>query len=184
MDVFEKNLGAIENIAKNLVYYHKGRFEVDELVNAAYLNFNTAITNNPRIIIKYEEDTRYFCIRVQLDMRNYIRKELGLRNKHQIEVVSMTYQDSPKDMLNGEISGSFETLIDEPGYKRIDNIDFIEHIIHNFNFTDTEIKILRGYYIDKKKAKDIARDCGLETSYISTKKKALLKKLRDSFPAS
>lgn len=161
-DIFVKNMETIKKIARNFSYRYDNKFEVDELINAAYIGFNRAITNNPALIEKQFSKLNILLFRVKCDMIDYINKELGLRRENPILFIQLPVIHVP---------------VTEWGYKSIDTRDHVEHLISTLS--DEDWIIIQGYFYDEKPLKQIGEDLGINESSIWQKREKAYAHMRN-----
>lgn len=161
-DLFVKNMETIKKIARNFSYRYNNKFEVDELINAAYIGFDRAVTNNPALIEKQFSKLSTLFFRVKCDILDYINKELGLRR-----------EQIPDIKLFSEL---YFPLI-EPGYKAIDTRDHVEQLTSTLS--DEDWIIIQGYFYDDKTLKEIGEDLGINESSIWQRRKKAYTHMRN-----
>jgi len=167
MDLFVQHLGKIKAVALKVSLKFNKRFDVDELINASYILYQRAITNNPSLVDGQFSKLSTFLFRVKSDMLDYARAELGLRKKHLPVFVQMPMQ-------TGDF---FEPDNTEYGYEEIDNKDYLETLCTSATLTDDEWSIIQGYFYEDRYFKDIGDSIGLSESRVSVKEKEICKKL-------
>ena len=181
MDLFVKNLETIKSIALELHFLHGKRYEVNELVNAAYLGYKRAITNNPSLIEgKFSRITTFF-FRVKSDMKDYIRDETKKRIKDRMEnkgvpvpnFLTNSFQ-APKE----EDQDFFEPSNTEYGYEEYEISDFLDRVFMEVHLDNDEWDIIQGYFYDEKTLKEVGKDIGLSEGRVCKIKKDMLNKIQ------
>ena len=181
-DIFIENFEAIRRIAQRILRNHKNFYEVDELINAAYIAYDKAITKRPLLINEQYDRLSTFLFRVKMDMKDYIRDKSKFQIKQRmkdkrIKVPSFynSFYDNSEDGYKRFIS--FNT---EQGYENIDNIDYLDKILKISNLSDFEWKIIQGYFYDERTIKDVGKNIGFSESRICEKIKEILKRIEIS----
>jgi len=181
MDSFVENLSQIKNIARRIIAQHCGIYEVDELVNAAYVKFDRAITNNPALIEEKFSKLSTFFYRIKMDMKDYIRDESKFRIKQRLEKKGLDVPDFatasfqvPEDE---NIHDFFEPFNTEYGYAQVEIKDYIHELCSFTPLSDDEWAIIQGYFYDERPLKEVSEEIGVKQCTGSLKKKKMLKKL-------
>jgi RNA polymerase sigma factor (sigma-70 family) len=183
MDLFVKHLVKIKKIAQNIAARHGFYYEVDELINAAYLKYDRAITNNPALIEEQFSKVTTFCYRVQMDMKDYIIDESKYRTKKRLadkdlpvpSFQSMSVTNSEGDAF--DVDYYVQCHSHEEGYIQFENKDYLDELCKSAPLSDDEWAIIQGYFYDEKSLKEIGQEIGYAEGTICTKKQKLLKKL-------
>jgi len=152
--IFEKNIEEIKMIARKISKQFYNRFEVDELVNAAWVGFDRSISNNPALIKDKFSKLSTLLFRVRCDILDYVKKELDLRKVH-----------VPNFMSSSEL----HVPITDLGYNEVDNRDHVEQLTSTLS--DEDWSIIQGYFYDEKPLKDIGKDLGISESAIWQRRK-------------
>jgi RNA polymerase sigma factor (sigma-70 family) len=183
MDLFVKNLTKIKGIARNVSARHCDMYEVDELVNAAYISYDRAITNNPALIEEKFSIPKILFYRVSRDMLSYIRDESKLRIKQRMEDKKI---DIPKFKTTSfqavKEDDNFKESIFEPyevdkGFAQVEIRDYVYDLCSFAPLSDEEWRIIQGYFYEEKPLLQIGKEMGYAEGTICNKKKKMLKKL-------
>jgi RNA polymerase sigma factor (sigma-70 family) len=183
MDLFEKNLSKIKSIAYQINMRHNQMYEIDELVNAAYVMFDRAITNNPALIEEQFSTPKILFYRVSRDMVDYIRNESKFRIKQRMEAKDLdiptfkttSFQKAERDSEQRDCP--FEPYSIDAGYAQVEIKDYVGELCELTPLSDDEWAIIQGYFYDDKSLKQIGQEIGYAEGTICTKKKKMLKKL-------
>jgi len=154
MDLFVKHMDDIRGIARKLRAKFNFRFEEDELINAAYLAYDVAITNNPDYVeTKFSKPSTFF-FRVKNDMKDYIREETKQRLIKRMEDKNVTVPTftnvsycPTEDKCDGRPSTFFEPASDY-NHMSLDDYELLNYMLRNTELSDRDHMILQYYYID------------------------------------
>ena len=179
---FIDNLEDIRIIACSLNRLYGERYEIDELVNASYIGYKRAITNNPSLIEKFKKRSTFF-FRVKNDIKDYVREESHLKIKKRMENKDI---HCPKFLSTSFIKNREDDRIKDytpchtdPGYNEVDDKDFLDDILNKAGLSNTEWAIIQGYFYDEKLLKDIGNEVGIKECTVCNNKKSALKKCRE-----
>ena len=175
MDLFVENLDAIKRVARKIVKTWGNRFDVDELVNAAYIGFDRAVTNNPSLLNTQFNKVNILCSRAKLDMKDYIGVETGVKRKHKITLKYLSTIASD-DWRNADFC-SFDMIDTTCPFDEFENSDLLDALFDRVLLTDSEWSIIQGYFYEERTLKNISIELGLSEARVSNKKREILKKL-------
>lgn len=177
MDIFVKHLDSIKAIAENIASLHGNRFEVDELVDIAYVGYDRAITNNPSLMELFSNKVGSLMFRVKSDMKDYIREQTSFRRKNRVDFISSSFQTRLEDTGDRNTEPFLEPSCTEKTYEEKENIDLLEAIFNKVELTDDEWYIIQSYFYEEKTQKDIAEVLNCSNSNVCLKTKQILNKL-------
>lgn len=166
MDLFLKHLDKIKGIAISISAKFNNRFQVDELVNDSYIKLHRAITNNPALIEGHFSKSSTLLFRIKSDMLDYARTELKLRAKDPPSFIPYLPEE-------GLVACSTESKFEET-----DNKDYVEELLLSCNLTDSEWSVIQGYFYDEISLKEMSKNMGMGETWICTKKKDLLDRIK------
>jgi len=181
MDLFVKNLEEIRQIATKLHFIHGKRYEVNELINASYILFKRAITNNPTLLEKQFSKLTTLLFRVKSDMKCYIRDETNFRIQERLVAKGIEvpmFQNASFQKEYEEDTIPFEPSNTESGFEEFEVSDFLDKLFMEVHLENDEWDIIQGYFYDEKELKQIGQEIGKAECTISTKKKKMLTKMR------
>ena len=170
MNLFTQDLEKIKKIAEKISFQYNNHFEVDELVNAAYIGFRNAISLNPDLLFAERFKMLY---RAKKDILEYIRKELKNRKKYNIKFFNVSSLQSDETILQAE------PLCKENGYSKVEDSDFLNVLFEKSQLSSTDWAIIQGYFYDERMLKTIGEDIGLSESRICNRKKEICNRLKE-----
>ena len=182
MDLFLKHLNQIKQMAVKTKSRHYNLYEVDELINAAYVKYDRAVTNNPSLIEEHFFNIKTFLYRVQMDMRDYIREESKSRINKRLEAKDLPvpkFQSISDYRSDGDFARGYHAYehSTEEGYAQIEAKDYVDELREKSSLSDSEWAVIQGYFYDEKTLKEISTEAGLSEGRICIKKQKVLKKL-------
>ena len=185
MDLFVQNMDAIRRVANKVARKSGYRFEVDELINAAYIAFDVAITNNPALIEKhFSRKLSTFLFRVGSDMKDYVRTQTRLKTRqrreekgtHFPEMITTSFQVKKRDDYSSEQS-IYEPIEADCHITDAARKDYIANLCWNSSLTDEDWKIIQGYFYEEKSLKQVGKEIGKSEAATCKRKQKVLKKL-------
>ena len=182
-DLFVENLDAVKYVAYKLAKESSFIYNVDELVNAAYISYDKAITNNPSLVEGVFSKLGCFFFRVKSDMKDYILKQSNFRMKKYTEEKGKRYKTVPEILPfpvkkdEDGVWGECELSCTEHGYKEVETEDYLDELFMRVELTPDEWHIIQGYFYDEMTMKEIGEEINLTESRISQKKRIIEKKL-------
>jgi RNA polymerase sigma factor (sigma-70 family) len=154
----------IEKIAEKMVNYWHGKFEVEELIDTAYIKYRTAIENNPSLVDSVFSNLTTFLWRVKNDMKDYIKKQTGIRTKEKKKMLANTithsFQRPDDDNGNHGCISFFEPQSIDKGQESVDNCELLNEIFKKVELTDREWKVIQGYFWEGKTTKEVGIELG------------------------
>ena len=175
MDLFVEHIDEIRPIAEKLeVSYHE-RFQSDELINAAYMDFLKAI-ENPEFVAKIKDNQSVLFIRAKMDMMHYVRNELRTRHKNQIKFVSLSMEDKFDEEQHFDI----KKIDFHVGFEEVDNRDFIDAMFDKVTLSEEDWSLIQEYFYDERTLKEIGKDVGKAESTMHKRKANIIDNLRES----
>ena len=172
MDLFVEHINKIRPIAKKIADYNGDRFDVDELVNEAYMGYHRAITNNPEV---FSTGWQRVLSRAKFDMFDYVRKTLGLRHVNHIDFVHMSYQRDDDDERT-----FFEPQCQDSNFEAFEGDDFLDGLLKKVKLTNQEWTIIQSYFYEENTLKKVGTEIGLSEARTSQKKTHMLERLNEA----
>jgi RNA polymerase sigma factor (sigma-70 family) len=184
-DLFMENINKIRPIAEKIVSYNSSKFEVDELVNEAYIGFHRAITNNPEV---FSTGWQRVLSRAKFDMLDYVRKKNGSRRKEVdkrcsvgkrvklASIYSMPFQRND----DKEVNVFFEPVSQEDCFEAFENEDFLDCLLSRVHLTNDEWTIIQSYFYEENYLQDVGKEIGLSEARTSQKKKYMIERLNEA----
>ena len=182
-DLFVENLPAIKYVAYKLAKESYFKYDVDELVNVAYISYDKAITNNPSLVEGVFSKLGCFFFRVKSDMIDYMRNQSRSRMKKYREEKGKKYKTVPKILPfpsrkneDGKII-SYEPSCTEQGYAEVDTEDYLDELFMRVNLTPNEWHLIQGYFYDEMTLKEVGKEINLTESRMVQVKTKIKEKL-------
>ena len=189
MDLFVENLDKIRKVVEFIARDYHGCYEVNELVNAAYISFNTAVKNNPSLVYTKFSNTNILLKRIRYDVRHYIREQRKIRVKQKMERVGMavplfcssSFQPDNEDDKIAYIAPPNDR---EDSYEDVDTKDTLDYIMTNSGLTETERRFIHIRFIQENTMEETANIMGRSVSSMNTYRKEAMEKIQDKIERS
>jgi RNA polymerase sigma factor (sigma-70 family) len=182
MDFFFEHLKGIQQMARKICRSYHGKYEVDELINVAWMDYQVMIEKYPFWTRSYRYPELILYKRVRYDMLNYIRYDLKLKKKKILEKngshvpLFISYNAEDKD---GEKLSSFTGSYSDKGFDKVDNLELLEYLRTRMGLTDREWKILKYYFYNGYTDRLIAEKINISKSRVSQLRNQALKKCKE-----
>lgn len=187
MDLFIKNLDEIRKLVTLIARDYKNRYQVDELLNAAYIGFKRAIANNPSLSDTQFRHLHILKYRVRCDIKDYIRYERKDKMKKRLEneglhfPVMLNASFLPINHESGDINNTKDKhyILDyEEGLADFDRIDALHYLMNNSGLTNIEKRVIYLYFFQENDIRTVADILGRSKSGINNVKIRALKKIQ------
>jgi len=188
MNFFIQHIDRIRYIARDIAYKHKNYYEVDELVNEAYISYCVMVENSPNWRDGFKYSKGILLRRVKFDIASYIRSESKLRIKQNLEREDKKYpifvSNSVSTLENEEGNNHNLFLEKELGeidtsYEQIDNKNTLEYLNEKIKLSDKEWSIISEYFYEGKDTNEIGREMDYDARTISYHKNKALDKYKE-----
>ncbi len=188
MDLFIHNLEKIRKVVGFIVRDYHYRYDVDELINSAYISYRTAIKNNPSLVYDQFNNIHILLKRVRYDIQHYIRTERKVRVKQKMEKVGLTvplFYNATFLPLNDKKTDKCPIPVEEEErYEDIDIRDTLDYLMNNSGLTDIEKKVIYSRYGVEKTIKETAGMMGISASSVNNVRKTAMEKIQDKIERS
>ncbi len=183
MDLFVDNLDKIRKVVEFIVRDYHYRYEVNELVNTAYISYRTAIKNNPSLVYSQFNNIHVLINRVRFDIRDYVREQRKLRviekmERAGIEVplfCSTSFQSYDEDDKIAHVAPPDNR---EDSFEESDTKDTLDYIMNNSGLTAVEKEVIYSRYAVGKTIKETANIMGRSPSGINDIRKSAMEKIQ------
>lgn len=169
MDLFEKNIKAIRKIATNLYVLSDRRYEIDELINEAWIKFHNTVKGNDKLL----KNPKLIHKRVHFDMVDYMREKDGARlSKKPSSFISPINEDGENILedITGDIDNNFTSF---------ENRDLLIALNRRVKLTKREWTIIRSYFYGEKTLKEAGQEIGTTETWACRCQKTAIKKYKD-----
>jgi RNA polymerase sigma factor (sigma-70 family) len=168
MDIFVKNLVSIRAVARKAALRYGNRYQVDELVNVAYIGYDRAITNKPSLLETFKKITS-LLFRVKSDIIDYIRHDTQFRRKNKLNVTTCSFRPSSEEESSWEPSCTEKVVLED--------IEEANLLLMNTTLTDDEWFIIQQYFYEDVPLKTVGKRLGLGESAIWKRRAKMYEKL-------
>jgi len=177
MNLFDKHMDLIESVAARISILFKGKYEISELINEAYLKYNIAITNNPSLVEGKFSNIGIFLNRVKHDIKDFIREDTKFRKKQRWEEQGYIFPTFATTSFQREDEDG--PVLHEPSTNNENDVrkEFLDELFTKVELSDTEWAIIQGYFYSNKTMKEVGLEIGYAESTISNKNKKMCEKL-------
>lgn len=182
MDLFLQNIDKIRKVVEFIVRDYDYKFEVDELINIAYIGYCRAVKNNGSLVYSQFNNIHILIRRVRYDIKDYIREQRKVRVKEKMERVGIEvpqFYNSSFQPYNEDDKIAYITPGDnEEGYEDVDIRDTLDYLMNNSGLTEVERKVIYSRYGIGKTIEETANIMGRSPSGINDIRKSAMEKIQ------
>lgn len=179
MDIFVKNMDAIRTVALHYHHLFKGKYEVEELINEAYIKFDRAVTNNPKIIEEKFSNPKLLLTRVKNDIKDFIRDDTKFRTRQRWEKSGKAFPEFKSYSFQVDKDSDTEFFEPTSHYTEydIEREDLFDALFAKVELSKDEWEIIQRYFYEEKPMKKVGEEIGFSEAAIYNKTTKMCKKL-------